>query len=83
MLAARKAEPFGWPRAASLAHVCARLWQLLGRDGRMSRRVEQKDVAQAAKGWPVLAMALRITSSLRATAMMPTLAWPDRVTTLR
>src|SRR5262245_16778767 len=32
---------------------------VLGRDGRMAPRVEPKDVAQAAKGWPVRAMALR------------------------
>ena len=47
MLAARKAEPCGWPRkAASPARVCARLWRVC-RSGRKDAAggVEQEDVA--------------------------------------
>ena len=83
VLAARKAEPCGRPQAASLARVCARLCRWLCRDGRMSRGSNKRIVAQTRKGSTFFTMALRATSSLRATAMMPTLAWPDRATTLR
>ena len=40
-----------------------------------------KALGEAWNGWPALSMAFKVTSSLRATATMATLAWPLRAFT--
>ena len=85
VLVVRKAGALG---VAAGGQPCARLrasvdMRAVGTEG-CPDGVERRMWCQTGtKGWPVLAMALRATSSLRATAMMPTLAWPERPTTLR
>lgn len=82
MLGAVKAKPFGRAKSRGLDGPCARrctfVWS--GRkDG--SAGVEPKDgpdKRQATNGLPSRSMALRVTISLRATAMMPILRLPER-----
>ncbi len=86
VLVAVKDEPFGRAKRVRDSALRAPASEAVAGTEEWLRRGRTKECPrglQARKGSPVLSMALSVTSSFLATAMMATLAWPLRALTAR